>query len=412
MVSQIKLLFLLDPGEAFNVDASEKKISQILVMMDKRWKVHVTSSRKIRYEKLTCDHKVHKVTLIPSMISIPSRMLYLVFLIYKGVKIVKKYNIHAIMCTGSHLYLGLAVYLTSRITSRQCIVRVNEDTVLSIILFIQRLRVPILSSKMFLGAIEVTTRKIESLLLKHVDWVVTHGPRDYERIKKLTAKVTFVPLWVDTEMFKSVSKDKVKQLKKELLEIEEDVKVILFAGRLHPVKNIETLFYAYKKVLETHEDVILAVVGTGPEERKCRELVERLGLTDKVKFLGYVPHEQIAKCYNVADIYVLTSIWEEWSNTIMEAMASGVPVIATNVGGNPHLVKDKQTGFLVPPKVPHVLAEKIRYVLDHSNEMKKITSNACLSIRKFTKQDIGELYKKTIAEVINARAHKSNRRLA
>ncbi len=127
-------------------------------------------------------------------------------------------------------------------------------------------------------------------------------------------------------------------------------------------------------------------------------------MTDKVKFLGYVPHEQLAKYYNIADIYVLTSIWEEWSNTIMEAMASGVPVIATNVGGNPHLVKDKQTGFLVPPKGPHVLAEKIRYVLDHSNEMKKITSNAYASIKKFSKEDIGELHKKMIIDVINARA--------
>jgi len=105
----------------------------------------------------------------------------------------------------------------------------------------------------------------------------------------------------------------------------------------------------------------------------------------------------------------LTSVWEEWSNTIMEAMASGVPVIATNVGGNPYLVKNKETGFLVPPKSPHVLAEKIRYVLDHSNEMEKITSNAYLSVRKFNKRNIGELYKKTIVRVINARAHKRNR---
>lgn len=417
MVSKIKLLFILSPGEAFNVDASEKKLHESCVhavMTDKRWQVHVISSRIIRYKNITCDYKSHRVPFTFACMhdSILSKMLYLVFSIYKGVKIVKKYNIHAIMCKGGHLYLGLPAYLTSRITRRECIVRVNSNPVLSTISFIQRLRIPILSNKIFLGAIGVTLRKIENLLLKHVDWVVTHGPKDYERIRKLTAKVTSVPSWVDTETFKPVSKDKIIQLKKELLEIEEDVKAILFVGRLHPMKNIETLFYAHKKVLETHRNVILTVVGTGPEGKKCRELVERLGLTDKVKFLGYIPHEQIAKYYNVADIYVLTSVWEEWSNTIMEAMASGVPVIATNVGGNPYLVKDKQTGFLVPPKVPHVLAEKIRYVLDHSNEMEKITSNACLSIRKFNKQGIEELYKKTILDVINARAHKSNRRLA
>lgn len=412
VVSQINLLFFLDPGEAINVDASEKKLTLITAMMDKRWKVHVTSSRMVRYEKLTCDHEVHKVTLISSADSILSRMLYLVFLIYKGVKIVKRHNIHVVMCKGGYLFLGLAAYLTSRITSRACIVRVNFNAFLATILALQRLRVPILSSGMFSGAIGVTLRTVETFLLKHVDWVVTHGPKDYERIKKLTAKVTSIPSWVNTEMFEPMSKDKVKQLKNELLEMEEDGKAILFVGRLHPMKDIKTLFYAYKKVLETHRNVILVVAGSGPEEKKCRKLVERLGLINKVKFLGYIPHEQIAKYYNIVDIYVLTSVWEEWSNTIMEAMASGVPVIATNVGGNPYLVKNKETGFLVPPKSPHVLAEKIRYVLDHSNEMEKITSNAYLSVRKFNKRNIGELYKKTIVRVINARAHKRNRQLA
>lgn len=407
MVSKIKLLLILDPACGLNPRASERLLNEIMVMMDKKWKVHLINSRVILYENLTCDCEVHKVTLMSSN-SIISKAFYLCLSVFRGAKIIKKYNIPAIMSINGHLYLGFVAYLIKTITRRKCIIRVTENDVLSLTLFIRRLRTPILSDEIPLRIVQVISRKIETFIFKHVDWIVTHGPMDYERIKKITNKATFIPLWVDAEKFKSVSKDKVKQLKKELLEIEEDIKAILFVGRLHPTKNIETLFYAYKKVLETHRNVILAVIGIGPEEEKCRKLVKRLGLTDKVKFLGYIPHEQMPKYYNVADIYVLTSIWEEWSNTIMEAMASDVPVIATNVGGNPYLVKDKETGFLVPPKVPQVLAEKIRYVLDHSNEMEKITSKACLSMRKFSKQDIGELYKKTIVEVINARAHKNN----
>ena len=403
-MSKVKLLFVLDPVDAFNVDASERNLGEIVVMMDKKWEVHLTSSRMVSYKKLPCDNKVHKVTLVSSPRSILPRALYLVSLIYTGVKIVRKHRIHAIIAPGGHLHLGLAAYLISRITKRKCVVRVNENDVLTVILFLQTYHRFISGNRMFLRTIDAILRKIEIFLFERVDWIVTQGPMDYEKIRKLTKKITFVPMWVDAEKFKPVSKATVKKLKRELLGIEQNVKVILFVGRLHPEKNIETLFYAYKKVLETHRNVILAVVGTGPEGKNCREMVERLGLTDKVKFLGYIPHEQIPKYYNVADIYVLTSIWEEWSNTIMEAMASCVPVIATNVGGNPYLVKDKETGFLVPPKVPHVLAEKIRYVLDHSNEMEKITSNACLSMRKFSKQDIGELYKKTIVEVIKDKA--------
>jgi len=408
MVRRMKLLLLLDASDALHIDASERTINEITVMMDKKWEVHLTSSRTVRYKKLTCDYTVHKVPLISSLRSILSRILYLSCLVHSGVEIVRRYNAHLVMTKGGHLHLGLVAYLISRLTRRKCIVRVDADAVLEVISFIRMFHKSMLGKKMFLRTAETVLRKIESLLFKRVDWIVTHGPTDYEKIRKLTKKVTFVPLWVDTEKFKPVSKDKVKQLKKELLETEEDVKAILFVGRLHPEKNIETLFYAYKKVVETYRNIILAVVGTGPEGKKCRKLVERLGLTEKVKFLGYIPHEQMPKYYNVADIYVLTSIWEEWSNTIMEAMASGVPVIATNVGGNPYLVKDKETGFLVPSNVPYVLAEKIRYVLDHSNEMEKIIANAYLSMRKFSKQDIGELYKKTIVEVIKDKAPSSS----
>jgi len=404
VVSKIKLLFLLGHADAFHVDASERAMNEITVMMNKSWEVHITNSRKVSYEKLTCNYEVHKVKLLSPPNSALSRILFLVFSIFKGVKIVRKYGVHVIMPKGSHLILGSVAYLVSRITRRKCLVRVNEDEVLAFVLFIQMLHRPMLNNRIFLRTIEVILRKMENFLLRRVDWIVTQGPMDYERIRKLTTKVTFVPLWIDTEVFKPVSKDEISRLKKELLEIEENIKTILFVGRLHPEKNIETLFYAYKKVLETHNNVILAVVGTGPEGEKCRELVEKLGLADKVKFLGYVPHAQIPKYYNVADIYVLTSIWEEWSNTIMEAMASRVPVIATNVGGNPYLVKDKETGFLVPPNVPHVLAEKIRYVLDHSNEVEKIIANARLGMRKFSKKDIGELYKKTIVDVIKDKA--------
>jgi len=400
MVSKIKLLFLLDPADAFQIDASERAMNEITVMMDKSWEVHLTSSRKVSYEKLTCNHKVHKVKLISSLTSILSRTLFLILSVFKGVEIARKHGIHAIMCKGGHLHLGSAVYLLSRITRRKCVIRVNEDDVLAILLFFQRILTFMSNNKMFLRTIEVTLRKIESLLLKRVDWIVTQGPMDYERIRKLTTKVTFVPLWVDTEMFTPMSNGEIGRLRKELLKIGHNTKVVLFVGRLHPEKDIVTLLSALKKTVEICRNVILILVGTGPEERKCRELVEKLDLADKVIFFGYVPHDQVPAYYNIADVYVLTSIWEEWSNTIMEAMACGTPVIATDVGGNPYLVKDGKTGFLVPPRKPYILAKKIAYVFDHPNEVDKITRNARLKVKKFTKNDVGEMYKKAIMKAI------------
>jgi len=403
MIPNIKLLFVLGSREASHLDASGRELNEMLATTDKRWEIHFASSGILQYENLKCDYIPHSVSFTPSPASIFSRALYLAFLTIKSAAIIREYNVHAIVCKSSHLILGFVAYLTSRLTSRKCLIRVNEDNVLDIILFIKRLRTPIISNRTFLAMIEKVSRSIENCLFKRVDWIMTHGPMDYERIRESTKKVTFVPLYVDTDEFGIVSKNRVKQLKRKLLGIEEDIKVLLFVGRLHPEKDIETLFRAYRKVLETHRHLMLAIIGVGPEREKCRSLVEKLGLTDSVKFLGYIPHDQMAKYYNLADIYVLTSIWEEWSNTIMEAMASGVPVIATNVGGNPYLVKDGETGFLVPPKVPQVLAEKIVYALDHHKEMNEIICKAYSSMKQFSKRDIGELYKKTIVDVIRGR---------
>jgi len=137
--------------------------------------------------------------------------------------------------------------------------------------------------------------------------------------------------------------------------------------------------------------------------QRYKKLTQSLKISERVKFLGYVRHDEIAKFYNVADVYVLPSLWEEWSNTIMEAMSCGVPVIATNVGSNPYLVKDTETGFLVSPKNPSILAEKIAYVLNHPKEVETISLNARTSMGKYTKKDVGKLYRAVIGSVISGK---------
>jgi len=399
MIANVKLLFVLGSVEALHADASERELNEMLITTDKRWQVHLVSSRILHYKNLMCDYKSHRVSFIPSPNSIVSRAVYVFFLTIKSATIVKKYHIQAIMSKSGHLILGLAAYLTSRITNKKCIIRVNEDQVMDIILFIKTHRVPIIRNNTFLRIIEKLSRRIENYLFKHADWIVTQGPMDYERIRKITEKVTFLPLWVDTEKFRPTSTSQVSHLRKELLKL-GNVKVIMFVGRLESDKDLETLLYAIKSLSEVRNDVVLVVIGTGSEQKRYIELTRQLGIADKVRFLGYIRHDEIAKYYNIADVYVLPSVWEEWSNTIMEAMASGIPVIATNVGANPYLVKEEETGFLFPVRNFNVLAKKIAYVLDHKSEVNTILSKARLSMQKYTKQDIGESYKKVIENVI------------
>lgn len=399
MIPSIKLLFVLGSVEALHADASERELKEMLITADKRWQVHLVSSRIIRYKNPPFDYKSHRVSFIPLPSSVVSRAVYVFLLTIKSVNIVKKYDIQAVMSKSGHIILGSVAYLTSRMTGRKCVIRVNEDQVMDIFLFIKAFRTPVISNKVFLAMIEKLSRRIESFLFKHADWIITHGPMDYQRIRRITERVTFVPLWVDAEKFRAISADQASHLRRELLNL-DNVRVILFVGRLETDKNLETLLYALKSLSKARNNVFLAVIGTGSEKERYVELAKQLGITNKVRFLGYIPHDEIAEYYKIADVYVLTSMWEEWSNTIMEAMACGIPVIATNVGANPYLIKDEETGYLFPVKNINVLAEKISFVLDHPNEIKRISSQAQLSMKKYTKEDAGETYKKVIKNVI------------
>jgi len=99
MTTRVNLLFLLDPTEASNVDTSEKKLNQMLVMADKEWQVHTISSRTSLYENPVCEFRSHQVSLVSSPDSIFSRVIYDILIILKSVTIIKKHNIHALVCT-------------------------------------------------------------------------------------------------------------------------------------------------------------------------------------------------------------------------------------------------------------------------------------------------------------------------
>jgi len=127
-------------------------------------------------------------------------------------------------------------------------------------------------------------------------------------------------------------------------------------------------------------------------------LAQKLCIADKIRFLGFYTNNELPKLYSVADVSVLPSLREQWSNTIMESMACKTPVVATNVGANPYLVLEGKTGFLVPPNESARLAEKIQYVLNDSNKasIEPITEAALSQVKKYDKDSVGELYKQTI----------------
>lgn len=152
---------------------------------------------------------------------------------------------------------------------------------------------------------------------------------------------------------------------RERFDLPGDAIVVGTVGRLDPVKDQASLIRAFAAVAGKHPRAVLALVGDGPCRGELAALVEGLGLGERVRLLG--ERHDIPRVLAGLDVFVLPSIAEGLSNTILEAMATGLPVIATRVGGNPELVEDGVTGRLVPVRDHRALVEALEECLDDSH---------------------------------------------
>jgi len=135
------------------------------------------------------------------------------------------------------------------------------------------------------------------------------------------------------------------------------------AARLIPRKGIAHLIDAIGMLPAA--DVRLTLVGEGSQESELRAQVERLGLAGRVRFAGRLPHEQMPVAYAEADVFVLPSLNEGMSNTALEALAAGLPLILTDTGGTEELLHHDRNGVVVPMRSADAIAEALaRYVAD------------------------------------------------
>lgn len=162
-----------------------------------------------------------------------------------------------------------------------------------------------------------------------------------EFIKRFTrVPVRIVPNGINIERFDiPVSKEEAKEL------LNLDGKVVLYVGRLEPRKGVGTLISAMKDV-----DGTLLVAGSGSMLPVLRNKAKLLGISNRVKFLGTVSYSILPLYYRASDVFVLPSLSEAFGIVLLEAMASGTPVVGTKVGGIPEIVDG--CGMLVPLETP------------------------------------------------------------
>jgi glycosyltransferase involved in cell wall biosynthesis len=166
-----------------------------------------------------------------------------------------------------------------------------------------------------------------------------------------------VPNGVDIARFTS---SMTRQQARERLGIKDDRYIIGTLGRLETQKGLPYLVEALRLLSESGSRAFLLVVGSGREEERLREMVSRFGLEVCVQFLGM--RRDVPEIHRAMDVFVLPSLWEGLPIALLEAMASGLPVVATPVGGVPEVVKNGKNGLLVPTKDPVALAEALRKI--------------------------------------------------
>jgi len=171
---------------------------------------------------------------------------------------------------------------------------------------------------------------------------------------------------VDTEKF-SIDIEASNHLKNEL-GLSENVIIIGSVGRLVEVKNYQSLLSAYAQLCNSHPNVHLVLAGDGPERAHLKEQILKHGLCKKVHLLGR--RDDIPQIMNLLDIFILPSFSEGLSNTLLEAMSCGTPVVACDVGGNKEIIRQEVTGFLYESNNVNELCSILS---DLSNDKDQIT---------------------------------------
>jgi glycosyltransferase involved in cell wall biosynthesis len=201
------------------------------------------------------------------------------------------------------------------------------------------------------------------LMLRSVHVVIAQSPMAAEKLVALFGcdpnRITIIPNWMDPSPYAPLAAARESRPP-------EKTPVVLYVGWLEPFKGIFTLAEAAARLKQQGRKFRLVYCGSGGAHEELARRCQEIGITDIAELRGWVVGEQKIAAYREADLLVLVSQREGMPNVVMEAMAAGLPVVATPVGGIPSLVESGHNGLLVPPDRPDELAAAIAQLLDVS----------------------------------------------
>ena len=192
---------------------------------------------------------------------------------------------------------------------------------------------------------------------------------------------------IDIESFKKTeaSKRAALELRKHF-NFSPEEKVMIFVGRMGGEKNVEFLLDSFKKIREQRSNIKFALVGDGPHLSKLKSAAKKLNLEGEI-FVGNVPHDKIPVYYQAADLFVFASLTDTQGIVALEAMASGLPIVALQDDALKNIVIDNENGFFVEHGQPEAFAKKIINIFDDGNLYKRLSRQAKLTVKDYSQEN-------------------------
>lgn len=215
-------------------------------------------------------------------------------------------------------------------------------------------------------------RKVKRFVLKYSDEVCVNSFATMEACRDVyDRQYQLAPMGVDTAKFRPSDKSTRLISKYQLGDF-----TILFVGRLADVKGVKYLIEAASKLNSQGLDFKVLIAGDGKQKQALQQQVEASSLEDKVIFTGWISQDELSEYYSVSDVFVGPSLSEAQGIVFLEALATGTPVIASDVGGIPTLISHGENGYLTKPGASDDIAEYIAKLINHPEELDRLRQNA------------------------------------
>ncbi len=219
---------------------------------------------------------------------------------------------------------------------------------------------------------------------------------DYAKDMGAVCDIEIIPNAVDFKLFSNPQQQgQIKALKSEL-GIKDDENVLITTSRLVQKNAVGDIIDSMSFLPKNTK---LLILGIGSQEDFLKEKVSLLKLEDRVAFVGFVPYKDIPLYLSISHVFIRPSLSEGFGNSFIEAMASGIPVVATKVGGIVDFLIDNQTGFFCEVKNPKSIADKVNLILSNSDLRSEVIENAKKMVKE--KYDWDIISKDMVGNVFN-----------